>query len=60
MMMIMIMLIKYLLEQSYEEFYGCLRKRLGWKKFGRINISKEENIKASQGARPPRNKDFLI
>jgi len=34
--------------------------RLGWKKFGRFNISEEGNIKASKGARPARNKHFLI
>jgi len=32
--------------------------RLGWKKFGHINVSEEENIKAFKGARPPRNKIF--
>jgi hypothetical protein len=34
--------------------------RLGWKKFGHINISEEENIKAFKGARHPRNKTILI
>jgi hypothetical protein len=32
--------------------------RLGWKKFGHINISEEGNIEAMKGARPPRN-NFL-
>ena len=33
--------------------------RRGWKTFWRINISEEENVKAFNGARPPRNKNFL-
>jgi hypothetical protein len=54
----MMMMIKLLLEQSYKEFYSCLRMRLGWKKFGHFNISEEGNIKAFKGARPPKNKKF--
>jgi hypothetical protein len=33
---------------------------LGCEKYGNINISEEENIKAFKGARPPRNKTVLI